>query len=192
MCHFFCFKIGGIIKNMKNKKEMDSLTKMKLIMSVEYLAIALVFLVVAILKLTGVMNSSDVRAKIFNFVTLAGSVWIIGDFIWASVSKKRKEKVDYLDKSLMLPLGIYLFIYNMVSIIIWDNAPQWYKYGMSAAFIYIFLTYSFFGVYHYFFPNKSLILAVEEEKKEQELEAQKALEQQEKNKVENESENKEN
>lgn len=192
MCHFFCLIIGGIIKIMNNKKQMDSLTKMKLIMSIEYLAIALVFLVVAILKLTGVMNSSDVRAKIFNFVTLAGSVWIIGDFIWASVSKKRKEKVDYLDKSLMLPLGIYLFIYNMISIIIWNNAPQWYKYGMSVAFIYVFLTYSFFGVYHYFFPNKSLILAVEEEKKEQEEEAKKALEEKSKSEDKKESENKEN
>lgn len=158
---------------MKNKEPMNPLKKMTLIMSIEYIVIAIVFLVIAILKLTGVMNSSPIRAKIFNFVTLAGSIWIIADFIWSTISKKRKEKVDYLDKSLLLPLGIYLFIYNLVSIIIWDNADQWYRYGMSTAFIYVFIVYSFFGVYHYFFPNKSIILAVQEEENEKQIEKNK-------------------
>lgn len=157
---------SDIILNMKNKKPMDPLKKMTLIMSIEYIVIAIVFLVVAILKLTDVMQTSEIRSKIFNFITLAGSIWIIVDFIWSTVSKKRRVKVDYLDKVLVLPLGIYFFIFNIVSLIIWNNAPQWYKYGMAVPFIYVFLTYSFFGVYHYFFPNKSIILAVEEEEKE--------------------------
>lgn len=161
---------------MKSRKPLEPITKVKLLIQGEYLVIAILFLVFGILKICGIMNSSPLRAHIFNFVTLAGSLWIIADFIWCTVSKKRKEKVTYLDKVINLPLGIYLLIYNIISLVIWDNVAEWYRYGISFVFFYIFLSYSFQAVYHWFYPTKALLNAVSEVEEEEDKEETKVEE----------------
>ena len=67
--------------------------KYKLIYSGELLLIAVVFLVLGILKLTGVMTSKQPRIAIFNWITIFGGLWIITDLIWTLVSKKRRNEM---------------------------------------------------------------------------------------------------
>ena len=52
------------------KKKLDALTKAKLIYSGELIIIAVIFLVVAILKLTGVIPYNSTRHLVFNWITL--------------------------------------------------------------------------------------------------------------------------
>lgn len=149
--------------SMSKKKPLDPLTKAKLLIQGEYLLISLIFLACGILKIFDILKSSELRAHIFNFVTLAGSLWVIADFLWCTISKKKRAKVTYLDKILALPLGLYLLVFDIISLIRWTNVDDWYKYGISIAFFLIFLVYSFEAVYHWFYPTKMLLEAVEQD-----------------------------
>ena len=160
----------------QEKKKLDELTKAKLLLQGEYLLISIIFLVLGILKLAGVYNTSTVRGHIFNFVTLVGGIWTVTDFCWSTFSKKRREKVTYLDKVLALPLGLYLIAYNLISIIIWNNVSQWYQYGIGFVFIYAFLMFSFEAIYHWFYPTKALLDAVKEDEQEKSNELLKSAE----------------
>lgn len=167
---------------MNNKKPMDDLTKSKLIMTIEYVIIATLFLVLAILKLCNIFNSSEVKSHIFNIVTLAGGIWIIADFIWASVSKKRRLRIDYLDKIIVLPTSLFLIPFDIFCLVNWNNfdgLKEWYKYGVSGVFIFIFVIYTFLGIWHYIHPSKALLIAVEQDR----IEKEKALLEQNKKEV---------
>lgn len=148
------------------KKKLDPGTKAKLILQGEYLIISIVFLVLGILKLADVYKSSDVRGHIFNIITLIGGLWATFDFFWSTFSMKRREKVTYLDKVIAFPLGLFLIVYNLISLIIWDNVAQWYRYGIGFVFIYAFLMLSFMAVYHWFYPTKALLEIIKEEEEE--------------------------
>ncbi len=150
----------------KEKKKLDPVIKTKLILQGEYLLISIVFLVLGVLKLVDVYKSSDVRGHIFNIVTLIGGLWAVFDFFWSTFSKKRREKVTYLDKVLALPLGLFLIVYNLISLIVWNNVAHWYRYGIGFVFIYVFLMLSFEAVYHWFFPTKALLEVLNEEEEE--------------------------
>lgn len=173
---------------MKEKKPLDPITKAKLLIQGEYLLISLVFLVMGILKLVGVFvsdpaeTSADVRFKIFNFVTLLGGIWMLVDFIWSTVSPRRRFKVTYLDKVLGLPLALYIIPFDIISLVVWNwgGIPEWNRFGLGVFFIMVFLSYSFQAVYHWFFPTKALLAAVEadEQAKQEALEEQKKQEEQ--------------
>ena len=81
---------------MKNK--MDFETKAKLIYSVELGIFAVIFFVIAILKLTGVLGTNTVRAAIFNWVTLFGGTWLLVDLFWALFDKKRQKRIVSFNK----------------------------------------------------------------------------------------------
>ena len=51
--------------------------KIKTIFTVEYLLIAVVVLVIAILKLTGVMPNSKNRLLVYNIITTLGGIFIL-------------------------------------------------------------------------------------------------------------------
>ena len=155
----------------KEKKKLDELTKAKLLIQGEYLVISIIFLVLGILKLVGVYGTNEIRGRIFNFVTLIGGLWTVIDFCWSTFSKKRREKVTYLDKVLAFPLGLFLIVYNLISLIVWNNVPQWYRYGIGFVFIYAFLMLSFEAVYHWFYPTKALLEVLKEEEEERNKES---------------------
>ena len=94
-------------------KNLSEETKTKLVYSGELIIIAIVFLVLGILKIVDVMKYNEQRRLIFNYITLVGGVWVISDFIWMLLSKKRRAKNCLLDKILNLPLGIYLLIFDI-------------------------------------------------------------------------------
>ena len=90
------------------KKKLDPVTKVKLILAVEYLIFVLLFLVLGILFLLDVIKVADWKRYAFTYVTLAGGAWIITDFFWTTFSKNRRAKNCLLDKCLMLPVGLGL------------------------------------------------------------------------------------
>ncbi len=148
---------------MSKKKPLDALTKAKLLIQGEYLLISLVFLTCGILKICDILNTTEIKGHIFNIVTLCGGVWIVFDFIWSTVSKRHRQKVTYLDKCLMLPLGLFTLSFNIYSLINWNNfSPDWYKYGISIIFFAVFVLYAFQAIYHWFFPTKAVLACVEE------------------------------
>ena len=142
--------------------------KIKLIYSVELLVFAVVFLVLGILELLAVIKLSERFQLIFKIITLVGATWLITDFTWVMLSQKRKKKNSVLDKAMMLPLALYLYVFDILSFIL-KPGYGYYQVGVPAAFFYVSCVYVFQGIYHFYNPVPSVIEMIEEmEKEEQE------------------------
>ena len=165
---------------MTMKKKLDALTKAKLIYSGELIIIAIVFLVVAILKFTGVIPYNATRHLVLNWITVFGGTWVIVDFLWALLSKKRRPRISLLDKTLHLPVGIYLVTFDLYCIIAQPSNPMVFRLGFPIAISYLCLCYIFEGVYHFYRPIPGILEAVvevdEEEEKKEEASEEAALE----------------
>ena len=146
------------------KKKMDTMTKAKLIYSGELMVFAIAFLVVAILEFTQVIKISERHHIIFNWVTLFGGSWLIADFIWALVDKKRQKRIAMIDKIIHLPLGIYLISFDLFCLISQPADPNIYQYGIPSALSYIFLCYIFESIYHFKYPVPGLVDIDKDEK----------------------------
>ena len=145
------------------KKKMDPLTKVKLIYSGELMIFAIVFLVLAILKFTQVMKTNASRLTVFNWITLFGGAWMIADFLWALIDKKRQKRIAMIDKFLTLPAGLYLIVYDLYCLI--KQPPLTGRactYGVPVIFTYFFLIYTFQAIYHFKHPVPGLLNAVVE------------------------------
>lgn len=150
------------------KKKLDALTKAKLIYSGELIIIAIVFLVVAILKFTNVIPYNATRHLVLNWITLFGGTWVIVDFVWALLSKKRRPRISLLDKALHLPVGIYLVTFDLFCIITRPDNPMIYRCGFPIAISYLCLCYIFEGIYHFYHPIPGILEAVVEVDDEEE------------------------
>ena len=150
------------------KKKLDALTKAKLIYSGELIIIAIVFLVVAILKFTNVIPYNATRHLVLNWITLFGGTWVIVDFVWALLSKKRRPRISLLDKALHLPAGIYLVTFDLFCIITRPDNPMVYRCGFPIAISYLCLCYIFEGIYHFYHPIPGILEAVVEVDDEEE------------------------
>ena len=148
---------------------MDPHKKMKLIYSGELLLFAVIFLVVAILKLTGVMKYNETRRIIFNWITIFGGLWGITDFVWGLASKKRRQRISLLDKALVLPLVLFIETFDFISLIAKPESESFYVISIGAAFLYITVIYTFQAIYHYFYPIPGLLDDEEEEKKDENI-----------------------
>jgi len=156
------------------KQKMDDLKKAKLVYSGELIIIGIIFLVLGILKILGIMSSSDTSRTIFNWITIFGGSWIIFDFFWSNFSSKRRQKVCLLDKYLGLPAGIYVIVIDILSFT--GNASQTtWKYFIAGLFFYITVNYIFQGFFHYKHPTPELLRAVEEDRKVEEEKASQAV-----------------
>ncbi len=148
-------------------KKIDPHKKMKLIYSGELLLFAVIFLVVAILKLTGVMGYNETRRIVFNWITIFGGLWGITDFVWGAVSKKRRARICLLDKALLLPLVLFIETFDFISLIAKPENESFYVISIGCAFLYITVIYTFQAIYHYFKPIPGLFDDEEEEKKDE-------------------------
>jgi len=153
------------------KSKMPEEKKIKLIYSGELLFFSLVFIVLGILILTNVIVIKTVFKWIYNIGTLGGGCWVIFDFFWCLKSKKRRSKVAFIDKILLVPVAlasipfdIYCFVSGM------DN--PFYQRVIGIAFLYLAAVYIFQGIYHYKYPIPGLFDDLEEEKKKKLLEEQ--------------------
>ena len=98
--------------------------KNKLIYSGELILIAVVFIVLGILELLKVITLSDRFQLIFKIITLVGATWLVTDFIWTLLSKKRRANYSLMDKIMLLPLAIYLYAFDIAGFIV----PRPYEY----------------------------------------------------------------
>lgn len=146
----------------------DPHKKIKLIYSGELLLFAILFLVIAIFKLTDVMKYNETRRIIFNYITMFGGVWGIIDFIWGAASKTRRARICLLDKALLLPFILFIETFDFISLIYKPENPSFYVISISCAFLYITLIYTFQAIYHYFYPIPGLLDDEEEAQKTEE------------------------
>ena len=146
------------------KKKMDLLTKAKLIYSIELGIFAVIFLVFAILKFTGVMGVNQTRLTIFNWITLFGGSWIVADFFWAILDKKRQKRIAIIDKCIHLPAGIYLIAFDLYCLITKPaiDSPIC-KFGVPIVLTYLCICYAFEAIYHFKYPVPGILDAVEQD-----------------------------
>ena len=145
------------------KKKMDFATKAKLIYSGELILFAIVFITLAILKITGVIKYNELRAAIFNWVTIFGGSWIIADLIWAICDKKRQKRIALIDKIIHAPIGLYLIAFDLYCFISHPDETV-YRFGIPIALGYLGLCYIFEGIYHFKYPVPGLFEEEEESK----------------------------
>ena len=148
------------------KGKMSNEKKTKLIYSGELIFFSIVFAVIATLELTRVLHLRDWVLIAFNWITIFGGLWMIVDFFWVMFSKKRRPKNSLLDKSLLVPLGIFLIVFDIIcftkQIQKVEIKYDFRLYMMTSAFIYIAVIYLFQGIYHYFKPIPAIIEAIKE------------------------------
>ena len=147
--------------------------KAKLIYTIEYLVISVVFLVLGGLELLKVIELSENFRLIFKIITLIGAAIMIGDFIWIMVDKNRAKRNSVLDKAMMLPLAVYLIVFDIIGFVS-ERPYDYYQIGVPIAFFYIACAYIFQGIYHYYKPLPFLL---EEIEKEKEIKAQEVIDQ---------------
>lgn len=143
---------------------MDIEKRNKLIYSGEFILIALVFLVLGVLEILKVIVIGNNFQLIFKIVTLVGATWLVTDFFWTLLNKKRRAKECLLDKCIMLPMALYLYAFDIYGFIV-QPAYEYYQIGIPIAFFYISCAYIFQGIYHYYKPVPLILEAIEEEKK---------------------------
>ena len=145
------------------KQKMDTMTKAKLIYSIELGVFAVLFLVLATLKFFGVIGTNELRLKIFNWITLFGGSWIVVDFFWALLDKKRQKRVALIDKCIHLPAGLYLIAFDLYCLIAQPaiDSPIC-RYAVPIVFTYLGICYAFEAIYHFKYPVPGIFDALEE------------------------------
>ena len=145
------------------KEKMDTMTKAKLIYSIELGIFAVIFLVLAVLRFTGVIPTHELRLKIFNWVTLFGGSWIVVDFFWALLDKKRQKRVAIIDKCIHLPAGLYLIAFDLYCLIAKPaiESPIC-QFGVPIVLAYLGICYAFEAIYHFKYPVPGLLDSLEE------------------------------
>ena len=146
---------------------MNKETKVKLIYSGELMIFAILFLVLGILKITNVMRYNETRRIVFNWITIFGGAWGIIDFIWAISSKKRQQRISLVDKFTLLPLAIFIIVYDLICFIVKPEPHTFYQIMLGSAFIYVAVVYIFQSIYHFYRPIPGLFDDEEEEQKEE-------------------------
>lgn len=150
------------------KQKMDIETKAKLIYSVELGVFALVFLVIAILKFIGVIGTNATRLTVFNWITLFGGTWLVVDFFWAILDKKRQKRIAVIDKCIHLPAGLYLIAFDLYCLI---GKPAIEspicRYAVPIVLTYLGICYAFEAIYHFKYPVPGILDAIEEKPSEE-------------------------
>lgn len=159
---------------MAEKKKMDPIKKIKLIYSGELILFSVIFLVLGILLVTQVICPSEWVRMVFNFLTIAGGIWMIVKLFWVIFSPAKRAKTSLFDTILMVPLGIGLIIFDIYCFVIWGTsgfpAAPTHCIAMGTAFIYIAAVYLAQAIYHYHHPIPGLL--DEEEKKDEAIEGE--------------------
>ena len=150
------------------KEKMDTMTKAKLIYSVELGIFAVIFLVLAVLRFIGIIPTHELRLKIFNWITLFGGSWIVVDFFWALLDKKRQKRVALIDKCIHLPGGLYLIAFDLYCLIAQPaiESPIC-QFGVPIVLTYLGICYAFEAIYHFKYPVPGIFDALEEKPTEE-------------------------
>ena len=145
------------------------LRKAKKIYTFELLAFVVIFLTLGILILTKVWVLGGNLRLVFAIITMVGTTWAFADFIWMLASKKRRAKNSMLDKVLLLPLAIAIFVIDIITFVQGiDATRELHQYAVGSAFSYIALIYSIEAIYHWYHPLPMIVEAAKEDKKKEE------------------------
>lgn len=125
--------------------------KLKLFYSGELMLFAIAFMVLGFLELFRIIKFSERFQLIFKILTLIGASWLLFDFFWTLLSKSKRAKNSMLDKTMMVPLAVYLYAFDIAGFILNPNYG-YYQIGVPIAFIYISCAYIFQSIYHYYHP----------------------------------------
>lgn len=147
---------------------MEPLTKVKLMLAIEYLIFVALFTVLGVLFLTGVIKVAEWKRYAFTYVTLAGAIWILVDFFWTAFSPARRAKHCFLDKILLLPVGLVLVSWDIYAIVNGCAESLPYAYFIGGDFCYLAAVYLFQTIYHWYRPIPAVIEAALEDEKEKE------------------------
>lgn len=147
------------------KQKIDEFTKAKLIYTIEISIFALAFLVIAILQIVRVIKFGETHLRVINWITIFGASIGVLDFIWFLNSPVRRKKNSMLDKCLLVPLMIYILVFDIICFINYEN-PQvdLAQIMIPIALIYVSAVYTLEAVYHWYKPVPMLFEALEEEK----------------------------
>jgi hypothetical protein len=153
----------------KEKKKLSENAKAVLIYTIELSVFAVAFIVLGILFLVGVISLTEKRQWIFLYLTLVGGGLLLADFCWAAFSPKHRKKISLFDKTLILPVSLFLIcfdIYALCSKLVTTGDGTIFKYVIGIDFLYLALVYVAEAIYHYFYPVPGLL---EDEKKEEKV-----------------------
>ena len=152
------------------KKKLEPLTKVKIMLAVEYAIFVVVFAVLGVLFLTEVIKVAEWKRYLFTYVTLAGTTWILVDFFWTLFSPKRRQKQCLLDKIMMAPVGFVLLPFDIYAITQGCAETLPYRFFIGGNLCYFAAVYAFLAIYHWFHPIPAVIeAALEEEKSRNEV-----------------------
>ena len=159
---------------MAEKKQKDLLTKSKMIYSGELLLFVLVFLVLGILILVEVISIKEWKRIAFSYVTLVGGAWIVADFLWTLLSKKRRAKKPLIDKCLVLPAGLALIAFDIYAcaagLVHADSTDPIFHYVIGIDLLYLSMVYLFEAIYHWYHPIPGFLEGIEKAEREEEEE----------------------
>lgn len=147
------------------KTKMNELTKAKLIYTIELGVFALAFLIIAILQFVHVINFGETHLRVINWITIFGASIGLLDFVWFFFSPVRRKKNSMLDKCLLVPLMIYILVFDIICFVNYDN-PQLNlaQIMIPCALCYVTFAYTLEAIYHWFKPVPMLFEAIEEDK----------------------------
>lgn len=138
------------------KEPMPLIKKAKLIYSGELLIFAAIFLAVGFLKVFGVIPNGDTKLLIYNIITILGGIWFIIDLIWSLASPKRRLKVSLVDKFIMIPMSLYILVFDIICIVQRISGiaynDDFIRITIACIFFYVTLVYIFQAIYHYYKP----------------------------------------
>lgn len=151
-----------------NEEMTKAVKKYNKVYVIELFVIAAIIIVLATLKITGVIGSSDTFRHIFNIITLAGAIYILSDFVWLCFSQKRQKRNSWFDKISLLPFAISIMVFDIICLVNWADVANisYFSIFVSIAFYYIALIYIAQGIYHIYKPSPAIVLAALEEYKE--------------------------
>lgn len=157
------------------EKELEkAIKKFNKVYVIELFVIAGVIIVLATLKLLGIIGSSSNFRHIFNIITLVGSLYILSDFIWLCFSKKRQKRNSWFDKISLLPFAISMIVFDIICLIQWNEETiSYFTLFVSVAFYYIAAVYIAQGIYHIYKPSPAIVQSAIEELNEEKAKLEK-------------------
>ncbi len=165
---------------MKNETRTLEMKKAVLIYTIELAFFAATFATLGILILLSIIHLGGTFRQIYVYVTLAGGGWLLADFLWALLSKKRRKKVSLLDKALTLPVAPVLLSTDVIILLNGLEATvELHRLTVGGLFCYFGVIYAIEAVYHFYVPIPGLVetekkINAEEEKEKAEEAAKEA------------------
>ena len=147
-----------------NEELQKTIKKYNKIYVIELFVVAAIVIVLATLKLVGIIPSSQNFRHVFNIITLVGATYIIADFVWLCFSKKRQKRNSWFDKLSIIPFALAIFVFDIICLAQWNAENiEYFTIFVVIAFYYIAAIYIAQGLYHIKKPSPAIVISAMEE-----------------------------